>query len=94
MRKELKDFNWHVYGLSLSDYEYTFQIVTEVIRDRQKQLQQKIDTLEVFNGDGNLITAPASAGTRIEVKTLGEFFRSLRLMAMAGGKEAQSQTTR
>ncbi|AKQ46054.1 hypothetical protein TH63_11035 [Rufibacter radiotolerans] len=62
MRKELKDFNWHVYGLSLSDYEYTFQIVTEVIRDRKKQLQQKIDTLEVFDGDGNLIDLSTGEG--------------------------------
>lgn len=55
MRKQLKDFNWHVYGVAISDYNHTFQLVKEIIRDREKQLKYEIDNIEVYDGLGNLI---------------------------------------
>ena len=42
MRKELKNFNWHTYGLESSDIDYTFQLVNNIISDRNEVLNLKI----------------------------------------------------
>jgi len=42
MRKELKNFNWHIYGLRVSDFDYTLNLVRDVIRDRKYKLETKI----------------------------------------------------
>jgi len=55
MRKELKDFDWHTYGVSEDDFDYTVRLVEEIIEDRQNHLQTKIDKIKVYDFDGNLI---------------------------------------
>lgn len=55
MRKELQNFDWHTYGLSLSDFDNTFKVVQDIVGDRKQQLEQKIQQLEVYDGDGKLI---------------------------------------
>lgn len=39
MRNELKNFNWHLYGLRIDDYDYTFSILKELLKDRKKILK-------------------------------------------------------
>lgn len=34
MREKLKDFEWHTYGLKLSDIDYTIQMIDKIIIDR------------------------------------------------------------
>lgn len=55
MRKELKDFDWHVYGLDISDFDNTLNLIKEIIQDRDLQLKQKIENLELYNENGKLI---------------------------------------
>ena len=55
LRKELKDFDWHIYGLSKDDFEYTLRLIKEIIADRQSQLQIQIDNIEVYDEKGNLL---------------------------------------
>ena len=55
MRNELKDFDWHIYGLSKDDFEYTLRLIKEIIADRQSQLQIQIDNIEVYDEKGNLL---------------------------------------
>ena len=38
MREELKNTDWHTYGLSISDYDYTKRLINELIEDRNKQI--------------------------------------------------------
>lgn len=45
MREELKNYQWHVYGLSKSDFDYTLRLVNEIIEDRQNQLIHQINNL-------------------------------------------------
>ncbi len=45
MREELKNYQWHVYGLSKSDFDYTLRLVNEIIEDRQSQLINQINNL-------------------------------------------------
>lgn len=51
MRAELSNNNWHVYGLSTSDYDYTVTLLKDVIIDRQKQLEIKIKKLKKVDYD-------------------------------------------
>lgn len=55
MRPELKEIDWHVYGLSTQDYDYTLKIVEEIIEDRKQQLGLKINNIKVFDEQGNII---------------------------------------
>ena len=41
MRKELKNFEWHVYGLSKNDFEETIRIVKSFIKARKEELKQE-----------------------------------------------------
>lgn len=51
MREELKNVNWHVYNLSLDDYEYTYELINSIIADRNKQIHLKENILEDQNID-------------------------------------------
>lgn len=49
MREELKNFQWHIYGLSKEDFGYTLRLVNEIIEDRENQLMQQINNLQEKN---------------------------------------------
>ena len=55
MRPELKKADWHVYGLSIYDYDYTLRLVKEIIEDRKQQLKIKIDNIKVYDEQGNIV---------------------------------------
>ncbi len=46
MRDELKDANWHVYGLSVADFDYTVGIVERTIDSTMKIAKQETKNLE------------------------------------------------
>ncbi|KYG81176.1 hypothetical protein AWW67_07405 [Roseivirga seohaensis] len=56
MREELKNTNWHIYGLSISDYDYTDRLITELIDDRNKQIEIKEKELEAKKTDSEAIS--------------------------------------
>lgn len=43
MREELKNFQWHIYGLSKEDFGDTPRLIKEIIDDRQSQLISQIN---------------------------------------------------
>jgi hypothetical protein len=62
MRKELKEFNWHVYGLNCSDLDYTIGLIDEIISDRQGQLKVKTDSIECYDESGKLVDISTGIG--------------------------------
>ncbi|TXE14897.1 hypothetical protein ES692_17695 [Psychroserpens burtonensis] len=56
MREELKNTDWHTYGLSISDYEYTKRLINELICDRNEQIKIKGKELEAKNIDSEAIS--------------------------------------
>lgn len=50
MREELKDFTYHVYGLSLDDYDYTVELTKSIIESRYVQLREMAKEMDA-NGD-------------------------------------------
>lgn len=42
MRKELKDFDWHVYGLSTSDFDYIIRVFDDLIKLSRNALDEKL----------------------------------------------------
>lgn len=55
MREELKNTDWHAYGLSISDYDYTGRLIQDIIDDRNEQIQIKGKKLESENIDSEAI---------------------------------------
>ncbi len=55
MRKELNNLEWHIYGVSEKDYDYTFRLVKEIINHRQNQINEKIDSIKVCDNKENLL---------------------------------------
>ena len=43
LRHELRDFDWHCYGLGISDIDYTISIVRNVQNDRELLVRQRWD---------------------------------------------------
>ena len=56
MREELKNTDWHTYGLSISDYDYTKRLINELIEDRNKQIKIKGKELEAQKIDSEAIS--------------------------------------
>lgn len=56
VRQELKDTNWHTYGLSITDYDYTKRLIIEMIDDRNEQILIKGKELEEKNVDSEHIS--------------------------------------
>ncbi len=56
MREELKNTDWHTYGLSISDYDYTKRLIKEIIEDRNKQIETKTKKLEAKKIDYEAIS--------------------------------------
>ena len=56
VRKELKNTDWHTYGLSISDYYYTKRLILELIEDRNKQIEIKGKELESQKIDSEAIS--------------------------------------
>jgi hypothetical protein len=56
LREELKNTDWHTYGLSISDYEYTNRLIKELIADRNEQILVKEKKLESENIDSEAIS--------------------------------------
>ncbi len=56
MREELKNTDWHTYGLSISDYDYTKRLIIELIDDRNEQIKFKGKELEAKNIDSEAIS--------------------------------------
>lgn len=52
MRPELKNFNWFVYGLDESDFDYTIELIREIMQDRKVHLQEKLNEVVVYGPDG------------------------------------------
>jgi hypothetical protein len=46
LRDELKNANWHVYGLSEADFDYTINLVETLIESRIKVARQERENLE------------------------------------------------
>lgn len=55
MRPELKNFNWFVYGLDQGDFDYTLELIKEIIQDRKVHLQKQLDEVVVYGPDGKAI---------------------------------------
>jgi hypothetical protein len=49
MREELLNFDWHIYNLSDSDYDYTIELIDRIISDRKKQIDRTIKQIELKN---------------------------------------------
>jgi hypothetical protein len=49
LRHELRDFDWHCYGLGLSDIDYTISIVRNVQNDRELLVRQRWDKVREEN---------------------------------------------
>lgn len=45
MRAELKNFDWHLYGLGISDLSYTVSIVQSVLKERKESIDERWDRL-------------------------------------------------
>lgn len=56
MREELKNTDWHTYGLSISDYDYTKRLINDLINDRNEQIKIKGKELEAKNIDSEAIS--------------------------------------
>lgn len=56
MREELKNTDWHTYGLSISDYDYTKRLINDLINDRNEQVKIKGKELEAKNIDSEAIS--------------------------------------
>lgn len=55
MRQKLKDINWHVYGLSPQEFQYTLTLVNEFQEARVLQIKEKIKNTNIWDQDGNTI---------------------------------------
>ena len=61
MRSELKNFDWHTYGLDLDDFDYTLELIKKLIDSQNfwfekenKKLELKYkDEPEIFDNDFN-----------------------------------------
>jgi len=51
MRPALKNFNWHVYGLASSDFDYTVDIVKRIIRLRGQSVEREVSDLKRDESD-------------------------------------------
>ncbi|MEP6262495.1 MAG: hypothetical protein ABJ092_13020 [Gillisia sp.] len=56
MREELKNTDWHTYGLSISDYDYTSRLIKDLIKDRNAQIRTKVLELERQKTDSEAIS--------------------------------------
>jgi hypothetical protein len=52
MRDELKNFDWHVYGLKTTDFSATLGLIDEIISNRDDQLQRQISETVVYDEKG------------------------------------------
>jgi uncharacterized protein YlaN (UPF0358 family) len=52
MRDELKNFDWHVYGLKTTDFSVTLGLIDEIISNRDDQLQRQISETVVYDEKG------------------------------------------
>lgn len=59
MRDELKNFDWHVYGLDQSDFDYTLRLIGQIIEDRVNQLPKQIEGTDSFNENGEKLKEEA-----------------------------------
>lgn len=55
MRSELKNFEWFVYGVKEDDFDYTIELIKEIIQDRKVKLQKDLEDVVVFGEEGNPI---------------------------------------
>lgn len=62
MRPELKNFEWFVYGLKEDDFDYTIELIKEIIQDRKVKLQKDLEDVVVFGEDGNPIEKESPDG--------------------------------
>lgn len=46
LREELKNVNWHLYGLKMEDLNYTFRLVKDIIEGRKILLDQERKRLQ------------------------------------------------
>jgi hypothetical protein len=46
MRQELKNYKWHVYGLSESDFDYTIRLVKDMVKARYRDHLQCAEKLK------------------------------------------------
>ena len=46
MQEELSNHNWHIYRLSISDYDYTIRLLKDIIKGRKNQLDIKVKKLK------------------------------------------------
>ncbi len=53
MRKELENFDWHVYGLSTSDFSVTLKLIDSIIDCRASELRQELSHVVVTDEKGN-----------------------------------------
>jgi hypothetical protein len=49
MRQELLCFDWHIYNLSDSDYDYTIELIDRIISDRKKEIDRVVKKIELKN---------------------------------------------
>jgi len=56
MRDELKNFDWHVYGLQTGDFSATLRLIDEIISNRDDQLQRQISETVVYDEKGEKLS--------------------------------------
>ena len=49
MRKELLNFDWYTYHLSVEDYDYTIELVDRILADRQMEINRTVKKIERKN---------------------------------------------
>ena len=62
MRPELKNFNWFVYGLDERDFDYTIELIREIMQDRKVHLQKQLDEVVVNGPDGKPVEKQSPDG--------------------------------
>lgn len=65
MRDELKDFDWHVYGLQTGDFSATLGLIDEIISDRDEKLQSQISETFVYDEKGEKLSNDHDGGYEI-----------------------------
>jgi hypothetical protein len=67
MRAELLDFDWHGFGLSFRDFEYTLRLIKNIMQDRIDHLPKKVEGGVGYDENGNVVS-----GTEIEDEVIDD----------------------
>jgi hypothetical protein len=52
MRKELEDHDWHVYGLKVTDLDFTLRLIDDIVSARASKLREELGSVIVTDEIG------------------------------------------